>query len=346
MDVFAPGRRDDQGLQQTGRASWSRFPSTLAKPPGVWLLAAWCGLASPAHAQAGLCGETGLRARMGVFVRAIPDDGPTDAIRRFFPTTGDWSYSHAVHQAGGGIRLQRWVFPAAQTSRLFGFDSDVAVDPVWDSFLADQHGQIDGLLISAVDSDRQRPWRRVGGSRFVPPGAPASSRVFVEWRRERGRWVISAFGDERFCGPRLPGYELGEAVPVRSLPAPARPAYAADERWYVNSETLRFDGQRHMKYGQPRDLQPSDLEPVGWKGDVCVYAEKGRTRSPEILYVPAAPDSYQPYQAYGRGRDPTASDSSSRPRQLGWAADGKPFHAIDLRSRARGCTSLIADGTR
>lgn len=241
---------------------------------------------------------------MAEFLRSVPDDGPTDTTRRFFPTTGDWSYTHTVHEAGGRTRIQRWVFPAAQTSRLFGFDKGVPVDPVWDSFLADPHGQIDGLLITVVEVNGQRRWRLVGRNRFVPPGAPASSPVFVEWRRERGGWVISAFGDERFCGHPMPGYELGDVVPVRVLPAPAQPAHAADEPWYVASELLHFDVQLYAKYGAPRELRPTEVEPVGWKGDVRVYAEKGLARSPLVLYVPSAPDIYQPYMAFGRGRDP------------------------------------------
>jgi hypothetical protein len=31
-------------------------------------------------------------------------------------------------------------------------------------------------------------------ARFVPPEEPDDSRTFVEWRREAGRWVISAIG--------------------------------------------------------------------------------------------------------------------------------------------------------
>jgi hypothetical protein len=241
---------------------------------------------------------------MAEFLRSLREVGPTDATRRFFPTEGDWSYTHTVHEVGGGARIQRWIFPAAQTSLLFGFDKDVEVDPVWDSFQADQHGQTYGLLISIVEGTGRRRWRLVGRNRFVPPGAPASSPVFVQWRREHGGWVISAFGDERWCEPRLPGHERGEVVPERRLPEPARPVYAASEDWYINGELLRFDEQRYARYRQPRNIQPDDLEPVGWKGEIRVYAEKRRTRAPMVLYVPAAPDLYQPYLAFGSGPDP------------------------------------------
>ncbi|HEX8244638.1 MAG TPA: hypothetical protein VF541_14125 [Longimicrobium sp.] len=47
-------------------------------------------------------------------------------------------------------------------------------------------------------------WRRVRGNRFVPVGDPNSAGFFVEWRREGGRWVVSAFGDESFGEGPLP----------------------------------------------------------------------------------------------------------------------------------------------
>jgi hypothetical protein len=268
---------------------------------GVLLLAGSCGLVSPARAQAVARGREGLRARMAEFLDTLSEDGPTDPMRRFFPTTGDWSYTHTVHLASGRARIQRWTFPAAQTSLLFGFGKGVEVNPVWDSFLADQHGQIEGLLISVVGVT---PWRLVGRNRFVPPEAPASSPVFVDWRREHGRWVIAAFGDERHCRRALLGYVTGSIVRERPLPERTPPVYAANERWYVDGDFLFFDAQRYWKYGQPRELQPDDLEPFGWKGEVRVYVEKGYAHVPIVLYVPTAPDIYQPYQAIGRGRDP------------------------------------------
>ncbi len=39
------------------------------------------------------------------------------------------------------------------------------------------------------------PVRRGRGA-APPTREPASSPTFVEWRREDGRWVVSAFGDE------------------------------------------------------------------------------------------------------------------------------------------------------
>src|SRR4051812_47730312 len=96
---------------------------------GVLLLAGLCSLVSPAQAQSAARAPEGLRARMAEFLDTLSEDGPTDPTRRFFPTTGDWSYTHTVHLASGRNRIQRWTFPAAQTSLLFGFDTDVEVNP-------------------------------------------------------------------------------------------------------------------------------------------------------------------------------------------------------------------------
>jgi hypothetical protein len=53
-----------------------------------------------------------------------------------------------------------------------------------------------------------------------------------------------------------------------------------------------------VKYGQPREIQPGDLEQIGWHGNIRVSVEKGRAREPLVLYFPTAPDVYQPYRTY------------------------------------------------
>ncbi|HET7464103.1 MAG TPA: hypothetical protein VFJ82_22795 [Longimicrobium sp.] len=242
----------------------------------------------------------GLRARMNEFLRSIPEDRRQDTTRRFFPRSGDWSYTHTVHLPGGDVRVQRWVFPAAQTSLLFGFGKEgkaPAVDPVTESFEIIYEGQRIGMLIEVIMRTSSR-WRLVGGNRFVPPGAPASYPVYVEWRKEQGRWVISSFGDESWEGPRVLGYAIGDVTRGRGLPDPPRPAYAAGEPWLVSDEPITFEEQRYVKYGQPREITPDVLEQVGWHGDIRVYAERGHACMPAVLYVPIAPDSYQPYMGY------------------------------------------------
>jgi hypothetical protein len=262
------------------------------------LLTALFGLTSPLQAQRTARGNAGLRATMTAFLRALPDDRGQDTTRRWFPTAGEWSYTHTIHEPGGGAIVGRWIVPAAQTSLLFGFGKGTGPTPIDDSFeVRYEGGQKEGVLLEVVMSTSDR-WRRVGRNRFVPPGARASSPIFVEWRRENGRWVISAFGDEHTCNPRLAGYAVGDVMGVRGLPEPAQPMYAANEPWFINGEVRYFDGHRYMKFGQPRELQPGDLEQTGWHGNIRVYVEKGQTAAPRVLYVPTAADTYQPYVTY------------------------------------------------
>jgi hypothetical protein len=234
---------------------------------------------------------------MTAFVRALRDERSQDTTRRWFPTSGDWSYTHTIHEPGGGTRVGRWIVPAAQTSLLFGYGTGTGPTPIDDSFEVNYEGQKVGVLIDVVMTTSDR-WRLVGRNRFVPPGARTSSPVFVEWRRENGRWVISAFGDEHYCHRRLVGYAVGDVMRVRSPPDPPHPAYAANEPWFINGDVRELDGHRYLKYGQPRELRPGDLEQIGWHGDIRVYVEKGHSAEPFVIYIPTAPETYQPYVTY------------------------------------------------
>lgn len=254
--------------------------------------------ASPLPAQRTTRAHAGLRATMTAFLRALPDERGQDATRRWFPTSGEWSYTHTMREPGGGTVVGRWIVPAAQTSLLFGYEKGTGPTPIDDSFEVLYHGaQKAGVLIEVVMSTSDR-WRLVGGNRFVPPGARASSPVFVEWRRENGRWVISAFGDEHACNARPIGHAVGDVMRVRGLPQPARPVYAAGEPWFIAGEARSLDGHRYIKLSQPRVIQPGDLEPIGWHGNVRVYVQRGYAARPFVLYVPTAADTYQPYITY------------------------------------------------
>jgi len=156
-----------------------------------------CALLRPLPAQHAGRGESGLRARMTEFLRALPDDRGSDRTRRFFPSSGDLSYVRTVQLEDGNTRAERWVIPASETSSLFGYRAGVRVNPLAESLEISYEGQKPGLLLDVVMRSGDQ-WRLVGRNRFVPPWASASSPIFVEWRREGETWVISAFGDEWF----------------------------------------------------------------------------------------------------------------------------------------------------
>jgi hypothetical protein len=147
-----------------------------------------------------------------------------------------------------------------------------------------------------IEADGTR-WRRVGGNRFVPPGESARSPMFVQWRREDGRWVVSAFGHATHWFPPVLGYSRGDdVVPDTVLPLPSTPVYAAEAPWYLDSRTIHFRDLRYTKYGLPRAIGDStSLRRVGRFGLIGVYADKGSIYA-ELIYIPLAPGQYQLYQ--------------------------------------------------
>jgi hypothetical protein len=156
-------------------------------------------------------------------------------------------------------------------------------------------GDIGDELEMRIETDGTR-WRRVAGNRFVPPGESARSPMFVQWRREDGRWVVSAFGHAIDWFPRVLGYSRGDVVRDTVLRLPSTPVYAAEAPWYLDSRTIYFEGRSYTKYGLPRAIADSlSLRRIGRFGLIGVYVEKGSVYA-EVLYIPLAPGQYQPYQ--------------------------------------------------
>lgn len=251
-------------------------------------------LAIPLRAAA----QDGLESRNEAFLRAVKD-APRDSVAAFFPRRGDWTWTQVAEGAPPGLRSRVWRFPATETLRAIRPHG-----PVCESFWQSPAGvgPIETVLSMRIEGDGTR-WRRVAGNRFVPPGESARSPTFVQWRREDGRWVVSAFGDATYWFPRVLGYVRGPDV-VRDtvLPLPPTPVYAAEAPWYLDNRTIYFEGYRYTKYGRPRAIADTlSLQRVGRFGLIGVYTEKGNTTA-EILYIPLAPGQYQLYEVgHGRG---------------------------------------------
>lgn len=148
------------------------------------------------HGQ-GRGGEVVPADRMAALLGAMSRHA-TDSLLAVFPGTGDWTYRQTVHMMRGQA-LRVWRIPAAQTREVVSSDLRRV-------FFLDVHAQPIGRLVHQV-LHRGSEWRRVTPTRFVPPGASRSSPVFVEWRREGERWVVSAVGDEGFDdGVPLPAW--------------------------------------------------------------------------------------------------------------------------------------------
>jgi hypothetical protein len=241
-------------------------------------------LAIPLRAAA----QDGLERRNEAFLRAVVS-APHDSVAAFFPRRGDWTWTQVVEGAPPGRRPTVWRFAATETLRAIG-------GPVSESFWkhAAGTGPRETVLVVRIEEQGTR-WRRVAGNRFVPPGASARSPVFVQWRREDGRWVVSAFGDATDWAPRVLGYSPhGHFVVPDTVLRPATPFYAAEAPWYVESQAIYFEDYRYTKYGLPRAIADTlSLRRVGRFGLIGVYIEN---RDATVLYIPVAPGQYQLYQ--------------------------------------------------
>jgi hypothetical protein len=258
-------------------------------------------LAIPLRAAA----QDGLESRNEAFLRAMAlTRAQNDSGAAFFPRRGDWTWTQVTQGAPPWHRPTVWRFPAPETLRTV-----LRSDPVCKAFSGFLNYLGDELMMR-IEADGTR-WRRVAGNRFVPPGESARSPMFVQWRREDGRWVVSAFGNGTYWRPRVLGYVRDpgrdHGVPDTLLPLPPTPVYAAETPWYLDSRTIYFDGRSYTKYGLPRAIADSvSLRRVGRFGliGVYVYGEK-RNTVPTLLYIPLAPGQYQLYAVgHHRGMSP------------------------------------------
>lgn len=140
-------------------------------------------------------GKGDLDGRVQAFIAAVDTLGP-DGLVSFFPRSGIFTYRRTVYTPEGR-RLGTWRFSAS--------DVRAALEgPLSSSFDIQIESQPIGLFEHQVKM-RSGEWHRVNGNRFVPPGADASSAIYIEWRIEGANWVISEFGDEVYTtGVALP----------------------------------------------------------------------------------------------------------------------------------------------
>lgn len=272
------------------------MPRTRAASTSIALaVVLLAGAALPLAAQTSAPGRSAsLERRMRDFVRTV-GEMPLDSVAAFFPRRGDWAWVMTAHRDGKPDGVSVWRFAGSETLRAISPGG-----PVCQSFVPPgDTGFPNSLLELAME--HPRGWRRVRGSRFVPPGASARSPGFVEWRREDGEWVVSAFGDERDFGPRVLGVPLPTIVRdgPRAPPVPVERTYAAGARWFEEHVPLRLEGIYYLKYGLPRELADSEVVRFGSVGRVAVYAEAGYGGAPEVVYLAVRPGLYQPYNAFG-----------------------------------------------
>lgn len=249
-------------------------------------------LAIPLRAAA----QDGIERRNEAFLRSVAS-APGDSVAAFFPRRGDWTWTQVVHGAEPGRRPAVRRFAAAETLRAIR-----PPGPACASFWRPGGIGPGGTVLSMRIEEHGTRWRRVAGNRFVPPGESARSPTFVQWRREDGRWVVSAFGDATYRFPHALGYERGrdDVVPDTVLQLPPTPVYAAEAPGYVESRTIRFEGYSYNKYGLPRAIADTvPLRRVGHFGRIGVYIDRRDTYA-TVLHIPLAPGQYQLYEVQHR----------------------------------------------
>jgi hypothetical protein len=149
---------------------------------------------SAGRSEASIGDTLNLQNRMDQFVADVIRR-PPDSLISYFPTEGQFTYQHTLHSEQGPQTTVRQFSAGEVANALSG--------PLWEIFTLNMEGQTIGLFAHQAQMRRGR-WRDVGSYRFVPPGADASSRTYVQWRSERGRWVISEVADEHFLYGPLP----------------------------------------------------------------------------------------------------------------------------------------------
>ena len=249
--------------------------------------------AAPVEAQRSLAG------RMRAF-RQTAQEQPIDSVLEFFPRRGEWTWVQTVHYPGrpDHVRVRR--FSAGETRGVID-GGGIACE----SFMRVAAIGIPGVLMDHLTDES---WRRVDGTRFVPPGA--RSPAFVQWRREDERWVIDAYGDEVYEAPRLLGVVASTVRrdPVQrplELPLPADGHYAEAEPWYPTHESLVFEGRHFQMYGPPVVFAAGEISRIASWGRVGVYAETGATGILGALYVPInARGEFQRYWVEHAGPPP------------------------------------------
>lgn len=241
--------------------------------------------------------DTTLDGRMRAFLEHARE-GDEPGLAAFFPRRGDWDWVQTMKGPRGVRRAVTWRIPGAETLRAIGDGG-----PACESFET-AGGDVGPTEDSFARLAGDEGWRRTGRARFVPPGAPARSPVFVQWRREGGAWVVDAFGDVQPYTPALLGRPV-EMISRDTGPVPGVPAYAAGTDWYRDSEPLVLDGLRYVKYGPPRPFFEADmvhLARIGARGRVGIYMETAMNDVPVpgVLFVSVAPGEFQPYMGFGR----------------------------------------------
>lgn len=247
-------------------------------------------LAPPAAAQGGRVPQ----GRMNAFIEAV-QEYPRDTLLGFFPRVGTWTWERTTHQDGRPDVVGRWRFVTSDLPRAIEYPGPLCTSFTYGGDAIPMHS------FRWIVIENPGRWRRVADNRFVPPGASARSRTFVQWRRENGRWVMDAFGNEVRRGPPVLGIEPNAVRRDRggppTFPLPPEDGVAGGATWFESNESIVAEKERLIKYGMPRRIEAELLWRYGYVYGVPAYREVGTSGTPDVLYLPVDRNGlFQPYQ--------------------------------------------------
>ncbi len=125
----------------------------------------------------------------------------------------------------------------------------------------------------------------------VPPPLPEGEpRTVCLASGQAVQIMISPQGDT-LVGPQRTA--VNELRPVLDFEG----NYAEGKAWFVEDEAITFENRRFQKFGTPTSKRCPELKIVGEHMGVNLFADVSATSPFDMVYVPAAPGVFQPYQA-------------------------------------------------
>lgn len=219
----------------------------------------------------------------------------------FFSTRGEWDFVTRTRHPDGSETVGVHRFPGAQTLEAV----ERPDGPLCNVF---HSGDAVALPSLAAYAYYDNAWRRTGPARFDLYDPNIGGGMWVEWRREGRRWVISSIGERMQHFPAVLGIPVAEARDTMrgrrlALPLPPTARLATDAPWYASSRMLPLGDRPYMREHEPRTIASGRLAYYATTADgVMVWAERRALASrwgPEVVYVPIdRAGTFMPYDLW------------------------------------------------
>jgi hypothetical protein len=124
-----------------------------------------------------------------------------------------------------------------------------------------------------------------------PPPPPADRQIMVCVVDGTMLREVTAMYNPTTGDTTVSGQPFSSAYPTRS------PEYAAGTSWYIQSDSLMFEGDEYVRFGVTRTVPHTQLMRAGDFEGTNVFVETGAMAPYSVIYVPVRPGcEFQPYQ--------------------------------------------------